>query len=246
MTEKAAPPPSKPLTPQEWETLIEDFQFSGEERRQNKWSSLPSLFDQLLNSVLRKDFPLSLLVFLDEFSDSFFTSDDDHAYQLDRVIDALRTVVQSPIDGVYITTSFREQFMISVTSIVVSLVEVLLTVINWPNFGSDRQTRYIACECLRELEGSNPCLLSDVVGHLWSLWQNERAHASQGYILLLTMAIHNIVVKQLHVSVVNTSIPMELRKALAFLLELPQILTPCGMEFMAMVIPVAAALEIQP
>ncbi|KAL1368549.1 hypothetical protein HN51_022698 [Arachis hypogaea] len=290
MTEKAAPPPSKPLTPQEWETLIEDFQFSGGERRQNKWSSLPSLFDLLLNSVLRKDFPLSvkfqLLVFLDEFSDSFFTPDDDHAHQLDRVIDALRTVVQSQIDGVYITTSFREQFMISVTSIVVcvtekklqlhvqqivSLVELLLTVINRPNFGSDRQTRSIACECLRELERSNPCLLSDVVGHLWSLCQNERTHASQGYILLLTMAIHNIVVKQLHVSVVNSSIPMvpfnapqcvlsdsgvayggnlnlkELRKALAFLLEWPQILTPCGMmEFMAMVIPVAAALEMQP
>ncbi|XP_020972800.1 uncharacterized protein LOC110269353 [Arachis ipaensis] len=164
------PPPSKPLTPQEWETLIEDFQFSGEERRQNKWSSLPSLFDLLVNLVLRKDFLLSvkfqLLVFLNEFSDSFFTSNDDHAYQLDRVIDALHTVVQSPIDSVYITISFREQFMISVTSIVVSLVEVLLTVINWPNFGSDRQTRYIACECLRELEGSNPYLLSDVVGHL--------------------------------------------------------------------------------
>ncbi|XLR56021.1 hypothetical protein HN51_010343 [Arachis hypogaea] len=126
MTEKAAPPPSKPLTPQEWETLIEDFQFSGEERRQNKWSSLPSLFDQLLNSVLRKDFPLSVKVPTRAFS----------------------------------------------------------------------PTSLATCgACGRTNE------------HM----------------------LHK-----------------ELRKALAFLLELPQILTPCGMEFMAMVIPVAAALEIQP
>ena len=83
--------------------------------------------------------------------------------------------------------------------------------------------------------------------------------------------IHNIVVQKLNVSIVNTSVPMvpfnvpqcvlgdsregyngnmnqkELRRALAFLLEWPQVMTPCGMlEFMAMVIPVAVALELQP
>lgn len=173
--------------------------------------------------------------------------------------------------------------MISVTSVIVcfseeenvetvteNLVELLLTVINRPNFGSDRHTRAIACECLRELERSKPCLLSDVVGHLWSLCQNERTHASQSYILLFTTVIHNIVHNKLSVSILNTSHPMlpfntpqcvnrddfgsdsglntkELRRALAFLLEWPQVLTPCGMmEFVSMVIPVVVALELQP
>lgn len=173
--------------------------------------------------------------------------------------------------------------MISVTSVIVcisdsddenvqkvteSLVEILLTVINRTNFGSDRHSRAVACECLRELERSKPCLLSDVVGHLWSLCQNERTHASQSYILLFTTVIRNIVDKKLSVSILNTSLPMlpfntpqcvnseefgsglntkELRRALAFLLEWPQVLTPCGMmEFVSMVIPVVVALELQP
>jgi len=39
----------------------------------------------------------------------------------------------------------------------------------------------------------------------------------------------------------------ELRRALAFLLEWPQVMTPCGMmEFVWMIIPVAVALELQP
>ena len=156
----------------------------------------------------------------------------------------------------------------NVHTVTESLVEILLTVINRPNFGSDRHTRVVACECLRELERSKPCLLSDVVGHLWSLCQNERTHASQSYILLFTTVIRNIVDKKLSVSILNTSLPMhpfntpqcvngdefgsglntkELRRALAFLLEWPQVLTPCGMmEFVSMVIPVVVALELQP
>jgi AP-5 complex subunit beta-1 len=276
-----APPPSKPLTHHEWETLIENFQSAtGIE----KWNSLdPPLSDHLLTSLLRKDIPLQLkfhlLIFLDEFSISIFPHKN-----LNRLIESLKTVIQSPPDPVHITPLFKEQFMISVTSVIVcfsedgndiqtvteSLVEVLLTVINRPNFGSDRHTRAIACECLRELERSKPCLLSDVVGHLWSLCQNERTHASQSYILLFTMVIHNIVDKKLSVSILNTSLPMlpfntpqcvnredfgsdsglntkELRRALAFLLEWPQVLTPCGMmEFVSMVIPVVVALELQP
>lgn len=150
-----------------------------------------------------------------------------------------------------------------------SLVELLLTLINRPNHGLDRHTRAIACECLRELEMANPCLLSEIVGHLWGLCQNERTHASQGYILLFTSVIYNIVVQKLNVSILNTSVPMvpfnvpqwlldsnreisglnfkELRRAMAFLLEWPQVMTPCGMmEFMAMIMPVAVALELQP
>ncbi|XP_061342099.1 uncharacterized protein LOC133288379 isoform X2 [Gastrolobium bilobum] len=256
MTEKAAPPqqqpppPSKPLTHQEWETLMEEFQCG---------ASLYHLVDILLSTLLRKDFPLSLklqlLVFLHEFSDSFFSDlDNEHHQQLDRLIDTLRTVVHAPLDGVHITPAFKEQFMVSVTSILIclsesenkvqteSLVELLLTVINRPNFGSDRQTRSIA---------------------------NERTHASQCYILLFTTVIHNIVDRKLSVSILNTSVPMvpfnmpqwvnsgsssgsglnqkELRRALSFLLEWPQVMTPCGMmEFVSMIIPVAVALELQP
>lgn len=177
--------------------------------------------------------------------------------------------------------------MVSVTSILISLetglgrvhmrwvenlVELLLTVINRPNHGSDRQARAVACECLRELEMEYPCLLSDVAGHLWSLCQNERTHASQGYILLFTSVIHNIVAQKVNVSILNTSVPLvpfsvpqfllgdsssakegsgglnykELRRAMAFLLEWPQVLTPCAMvEFLGMVMPVAVALDLQ-
>ncbi|CAJ1928469.1 unnamed protein product [Sphenostylis stenocarpa] len=281
MAEKAAAPPrSKPLTTQEWETLIEDFQNGVH----HKWNSLDPLFDLLLSSLLRKDFPLflklQLLVFLDEFSLSFFTS---HHHLL-RLVDALKAVVHAPLDVV--ASTFKDQFMVSATSILIcaseknvidpqtenNLVELLLTVINRPNFGSDRHTRGVACECLRELERWRPGLLSDVVGHLWSLCQNERTHASQCYLLLFTSVIHNIIARKLSVSILNTSVPMvpfnapncvtdsgsgsgsssdlnvkELRRALAFLLEWPQLMTPCGMmEFVCMIIPVAVALELQP
>ncbi|KAF7827443.1 AP-5 complex subunit beta-1 [Senna tora] len=287
MTEKPAPPPLKALSPVDWETLIDDFQYGGP--RRHKWTSLypfPSLLDLLLSSLLRKDFPLSLklqlLVFLEEFSDSLFTH-EHQSHFLDRLVDTVRTVINAPVDGVHVTFTFKEQLMASTTSVLicldvfdkfqarytVSLVELLLTVINRPNYGLDRHTRAIACECLRELESANPCLLSEIVGHLWGLCQNERTHASQSYILLFTSVIYNIVAQKLNVSILNTSIPMvpfnvpqwllgsngeisglnykELRKAMAFLLEWPQVMTPCGiMEFMAMIMPVAVALELQP
>ncbi|KAI9075219.1 hypothetical protein K1719_042828 [Acacia pycnantha] len=226
MTEKPTPLPLKPLSPLDWETLIDDFQCGGP--RYRKWTSLyplPSLLDLLLTALLRKDFPLSvkiqLLLFLEEFSDSFF----DHEHQshfLDRLIDTLRIVIQAPVDGVHITFTFKEQLMVSTTSILicldafdnfearytVRLVELLLTVINRPNHGLDRHTRAIACECLRESERANPCLLSEIVGHLWGLCQNERTHASQSYILLFTSVIHNIVAQKLNLSILNTSVPM--------------------------------------
>ncbi|KAL2329118.1 hypothetical protein Fmac_022545 [Flemingia macrophylla] len=274
--------PSKPLTVQEWETLIDDFH-NGVHR---KWNSLDPLFDLLLSSLFRKEFPLSLklqlLLFLDEFSLSFFSTH----HHFHRLVDALRAVLHAPPDVA--APAFKEQFMVSATSILIcaseevaveaqtenNLVELLLTVINRPNFGSDRQARGIACECLRELERWKPGLLSDVVGHLWSLCQNERTHASQCYLLLFTSVIHSIVTRKLSVSILNTSVPVvpfnapqcvagsgsvsgsdlgsglkvkELRRAMAFLLEWPQVMTPLGMmEFVSMIIPVAVALELQP
>lgn len=65
------------------------------------------------------------------------------------------------------------------------LIELLLNVINRPNHGVDRQTRAVACECLRELERACPSLLSEIAGNLWGLSQSERTHAAQSYVLLL-------------------------------------------------------------
>ncbi|XVE91919.1 hypothetical protein REPUB_Repub01dG0052700 [Reevesia pubescens] len=288
MAEKSPP---KPVSPQDWESLVEDFQFGGGHRE--RWSFLSSSLAELaLSSILKKEFPfkIPLMIFLDEFSHLLFPSNSLSSL-LDRLIETLITIVQSPIDGVHITYALKEQMMVSTTSILIStnsvetvevrlteaVVELLLAVINRPNHGSDRHARAIACECLRELEKSYPCLLSDIAGHLWSLCQSERTHASQSYILLFTTVIYSIVNRKLSISILNTSVPLipfnlpqwilgsekerlgigigiglelnykELRRAMAFLLEWPQVLTPCGMlVFMGMVMPLAVALDLQP
>ncbi|XP_030453919.1 uncharacterized protein LOC115675418 [Syzygium oleosum] len=279
-------PPLKPLSPQEWESLIEDFQHGRE-----TWTSAhpaASVADLAVSSLLRRDLPLalkhSLLVFLEEFADALFVP-ASRAQLLGRLVEALRSVVQSPLDPAFATYALKEQVMVSTASIFVSvvdglggeeqcardlasLVELLLAIVNRPNHGPDRQTRAVACECLRQLERNWPCLLAEIAGHLWSLCQSERTHASQSYILLFAQVIHDIVTRKVDVSILNTSVPLvpfnlpqwvlgptrevsalnykELRRAMAFLLEWPQILTPCGMmEFMHMIIPVAVALELQ-
>lgn len=176
-------------------------------------------------------------------------------------------------------------------------MELLLTIVNRPNHGIDRQSRAMACECLRELEMAFPCLLSEIAAHFWALCQSERTHAAQSYVLLLAAVIYSIVVhgKDLNVSILNASTPLipfnvprnlvendndnnndnandvfvgdddeknasgtssnlkdmtvrykELRRAISFLLEWPQYLTPGGvLEFMRITIPVANALELQ-
>ncbi|GMI75228.1 hypothetical protein like AT3G19870 [Hibiscus trionum] len=280
----AEKPPPKPVSPQDWESLTEDFRHGG--ARREKWSCLyPSLAELALSSILKKEFPfkIPLVIFLDEFSHLLFPSNSLSSL-LDRLVEDLRTIVQSPIDGVHITYSLKEQMMVSTTSILIStnsvevrctaaVVELLLAVINRPNHGLDRHARAIACECLRELEKAYPCLLSGIAGHLWSLCQSERTHASQSYILLLTTVIYSIVSRKLSISVLNTSVPLipfnfpewilgpekegsgigiglnykELRRAMAFLLEWPRVLTPFGMMvFMRMVMPLAVALDLQP
>ncbi|KAK4842557.1 hypothetical protein QYF36_023680 [Acer negundo] len=55
----------------------------------------------------------------------------------------------------------------------------------------------VSCECLRQLEICYPSLLSDIAGHLWTLCQSERTHASQSYILLFTAVIYNVVNQEL-------------------------------------------------
>ncbi|KAF5737910.1 hypothetical protein HS088_TW13G00801 [Tripterygium wilfordii] len=283
MTDK--PPPPKPATPLDWEVLIDDFQHGG--ARLHRWTShhpIPSLLDLAFSNLLKKDFSfkLPLLLFLEEFSFILFTP--DHESSLDRLLDVLRSVVQSPPDVGNFTYAFKEQMLVSTTSIFISidalyqfppryvesLVELLLSVVNRPSYGPDRQTRAMGCECLRELEKCYPCLLSEVGSHLWSMCQNERTHASQCYLLLFSTVVYNIVDQRLGVSILNTSVPLvpfnvpqwflgsstevsssglnykELRRAMSFLLESPQVLTPCGvMEFMGMIVPLAITLELQ-
>ncbi|KAF6160780.1 hypothetical protein GIB67_035981 [Kingdonia uniflora] len=283
-------PPLKQLSPQEWELLIEDFQ-SGNISRQKKWlSQYSSLLELSLSMILRKDFThkLHIIVFLEEFIETLIPESTEIESGVARIVETLRTLVQAPVDGVSVTYALKEQMMISTTSIVItidglkyairqfeSLVELLLTVMNRPNHGMDRQTRGVSCECLRELERAYPCLLGEIAGHLWSLCQSERTHASQSYILLLTLVIHDLVMSRTNGSILATSVPLvpfnvphsvisgsclndgdtgallssskELRRVMSFLLERPQILTPSGtMEFMSMLIPIAEAIELQP
>ncbi|XP_077231416.1 uncharacterized protein LOC143864372 [Tasmannia lanceolata] len=276
----------KQLSIQDWETLIEDFQSST--TRREKWlAQYPGLtiLEPALYSVLRKDFSLKfqLIIFLEEYADLLIT-DSDAEEGLGSVLEALRAVIQSPVDGISITYALKEQMMVSSTSIMIiidalkksvqhleGLTELLLTVINRPNHSLDRRTRSVACECLRELERAYPRLLAEIGGHLWNLCHSERTHASQSYILLLMTVIHELVRSKTNVSILTTSVPLvpfnvphlvmnsnsnseisnsnfkELRRAMAFLLERPQmILTPSGiMEFMWMLTDIATVLELQ-
>lgn len=290
----------KPLSPQEWDSLIDDYQTNSTQRLQ-KWATLNytglSLLDLSLSSLSRKDFSLSqklnLVVFIEEYLQSCFQEDQESeasSLALTRLLDSLRLIVQAPIDGVSVTLLLKEQFLICVTSVFVScvigldgklsglfakqlegLIELLFSVINRPNHGVDRQTRAVGCECLRELERACPCLLSEVAGNLWSLCQSERTHAAQSYVLLLAQVIHGVVVSGANVSIVNSSMPLvpfnvpefitkdgglgkefsdsnykEFRRVMAFLLEWPQYMTPFGLlEFMTLIMTLAAALELQ-
>ncbi|KAJ0232172.1 AP-5 complex subunit beta-1 [Hirschfeldia incana] len=271
-------PPARPLSVHDWDVLIEDFHDSGAPR---DWFtsvfSIDSLADLALSSLLRKDFPLpsklSILVFLDEFSEALFHKSGDETF--DRFVDALRAIVQSPT-----TDGLKEQALISFSSVLVAVdsfsvrhveavVDLLLALVNRPNHGFDRQARAVACECLRQLEKAFPGLLSEVTGHLWSLCQAERTHAVQAYLLLFTTVVYNVVNQKLGVSLLSTSVPLvpfnaplhlggggqsqglgpdqkELRRTLAFMLESPYLFTSCAMmEFMGMVVPLASALELQ-
>lgn len=152
-------------------------------------------------------------------------------------------------------------------------MEILLAVANRPNHGPDRQTRAVACECLRQIEIGFPRLLSDVSGHLWSLAQAERTHAAQSYVLLLATVVRNIVLFGLMssansvLSSNSTLVPFnaprclleeeadagakpteqnlrEIRRVMAFLLERPQGLTPQGtMELVSTLVEIAGELE---
>ncbi|XP_016460634.2 uncharacterized protein LOC107784083 [Nicotiana tabacum] len=274
----------KPLSPSEWENLIDDYNHGGATRllrwTSTNYAAIP-LFNLTLSSLLRKDLPhnlkLQLLIFLEEQQ---YNNQNDNVSStfLNRLLETLRSVIQSPNDGVSTSFALKEQFLISSTSIFInsvsfplnsvnssfitpfeSLIELLLTIINRPNHSVDRQTRSIACECLRELEIAFPCLLCEIGSHLWSLCQSERTHAGQSYVLLLVTVVYNIVKLKPHVSFSNSSstlVPFsvprflvdesckdevfvggelsdlsnrELRRVISFLFEWPQNLTPWGL-----------------
>ncbi|KAL0336620.1 UNVERIFIED_CONTAM: hypothetical protein Sradi_4873900 [Sesamum radiatum] len=261
----------KPLSPPEWESLIDDYNLGGTARLQ-RWTGGAPLFDLCLSSLLRKDFPLQLKLHILTFLEHHTLEDSPPpSSSLSRLLDALRSVIQSPNDPF----SLKDQFLISTAAIFITslldtkdlsgcaplsgLVELLLTIINRPNHGLDRQTRGIACECLRQLELAFPCLLSEITPHLWSLCQSERTHVSQWYVLLLSTTIRNLVKlkpSDTIASISNATIPLipfnfpqflidgvgadfvwkekeicfkELRRVVAFLLECPQYLTPYGL-----------------
>jgi hypothetical protein len=63
----------------------------------------PSLLDLSLSSIHKRDFPLKLHLplFLEEFCDALFISQEPQL--LDRLLDTLRLIIQSPHDRTHIT-----------------------------------------------------------------------------------------------------------------------------------------------
>ncbi|KAI3467867.1 hypothetical protein Pfo_024530 [Paulownia fortunei] len=214
----------KPLSPSEWESLIEEYNIGGAARL-DRWTGGTPVLDLCISSLLRKDFPFQLKLHLLTFLEHHSLDDSSPpSSSLSRLLDALRSVIQSPNDPF----ALKDQFLISTTAIFITslldnddlsscspfcgLVELLLTIINRPNHGLDRHTRGVACECLRQLELAFPCLLSEITPHLWSLCQSERTHVSQWYVLLLSTTILNVVkLKPSDVSIAsisNATIPL--------------------------------------
>ncbi|KAG6468181.1 hypothetical protein ZIOFF_072752 [Zingiber officinale] len=218
--------PSPNLSPQEWESLFDDFG-SGSASRRSRWLHIP-LVDLALYSLLRRDFPSHLKPLLLFFIDDFLSSPSDApppSQALPPLIDALRSLLSSVDPS---AAALRDQFMVTTVSAAIStldapldldssallepLVEILLTVANRPNHGHDRQSRATACECLRELETAFPCLLKDVAGHLWVLAQAERTHVAQSYLLLLAAVVRDLVLSpgllSSPISILSTAVPL--------------------------------------
>ncbi|KAF3642937.1 putative ADP-ribosylation factor GTPase-activating protein AGD4-like [Capsicum annuum] len=215
-------PELKLLSAQEWENLIDDYNHGGSRRLRwttTNYAAVP-LLELSLSTLLRKDLPhnlkIHLLIFIEEHLNGIVTQSS----VIIRLIEVLRSIIQSPNDGVSSSFALKEQVMITATSIFVNsvfcdsnvvvsadfvsplemLIELLLSVVNRPNHSVDRQVRVIGCECLRELEIACPCLLSEIGVHLWSLCQNERTHSCQSYALLLATVVNNVATLKCNVS----------------------------------------------
>jgi AP-5 complex subunit beta-1 len=271
--------PSFPtLSAQDWDSLIDDFS-SGDPSRRSKYQSLP-IVDLSLHSLSRRDLPSGLKLALLHFLDQHLPSIPLSASPFPSLLSALRSFLPSPDPF-----PLKEQLLITTTSLFVSmldspsspylqsLTELLLTLINRPNHGPDRQTRNLACESLRELENAFPCLLSEILGHVWVLAQAERTHVAQSYLLLLAQISRNVVVNGIlssSSSILSTSTPLtpftipqialsdenvahfppsdvnlrEIRRVLAFLLDRPRDLSPGAIsELTSILVDIADALE---
>ncbi|KAJ0963915.1 hypothetical protein J5N97_029037 [Dioscorea zingiberensis] len=278
------PPPPQLLSAQDWELLTDDFS-SGAAARRARWLTLPVL-DLALAALHRRDLPFSLkpliLIMLEESSSLLFPS----LSTLPPLLDSLRAFLLSPDPP----PSLKDQFMTSATVILIvtlpspldpsaaapleSLIGILLAVVHRPNHGPDRQSRAVAAECLRELELAFPLLLSAAAGHLWSLAQSERTHASQSYTLLLASTLLHIIHSPLLTSphpLLSTSLPLlpfnvpqcvfssvdddreptegnlrEIRRVLAFSLDRTPALTPCAAaEMVSALLGIVGALELR-
>ncbi|XP_051122493.1 uncharacterized protein LOC127245562 [Andrographis paniculata] len=199
-----AGPPPKPLSSPEWDSLIDDYNLGA---RIDRWTGGAPVIDLCLSSLLRRDLPVQLKLHILTFLEHHCLDESPSlsSPSLSRLLDSLRSVVQSPSDPFVL----KDQFLVSTTSVFITaligaedsigespltvLVELLLTIINRPNHSIDRHTRGIACECLRQLELAFPCLLCEITPHLWSLCQSERTHVAQWYVLLLSTAIVNVI-----------------------------------------------------
>ncbi|KAJ3672304.1 hypothetical protein LUZ60_007025 [Juncus effusus] len=253
-----SPPP--PLTsPSDFENLLEDFS-SGDPSRINRYLPLP-LLDLALQSLSRRDFPSSLKLSLLQFLEFHLPSIPLPSSPFPSLLSALRSFPEP--------SSLKDQLLITTTSLFISFLqspssphlrsftELLLAIINRPNFGPDRQTRSLACESLRELESAFPCLLSEILGHVWVLAQSERTHVAQSYLLLLACISRNVIIHGLlssNSSILSILTPLlpfsipqffpsdqrwnlsppsdvnlrEIKKILAFLLDRPRELTPAA------------------
>ncbi|KAM0945254.1 putative AP-5 complex subunit beta-1 protein [Dioscorea sansibarensis] len=279
---KPPPPPPPLVSPQDFELLADDFSSCVASRRL-RWLPLP-LLDLTLAAILRRDFPVSvkplLLLFLEDSASLVFLSPSS----LPPLLDSLRSFLLSADPP----PPLKDQFVASATTILIttlpspldpssvgpleSLISILLAIVHRPNHGPDRQSRAGAAECLRELELAFPLLLSTVAGHLWSLAQSERTHASQSYALLLASTLLHIVQSPLISSphpLFSTSLPLlpfnipqsvfsladddrdptelnlrEIRRVLAFLLDRTPALTPCALaEMVSALLGIVDALE---
>ena len=190
----------------DWELIFTDFKIQNRSKWLSQYSGL-AILEQALYIIAKKDYPLKLqlLEFIEE-NIEILIGEDDTEEGLGSVVEALRTVLDASSDGVTSVSSLlKEQMMITATVALITLdslhralhelqmlVEILLGVINRPNYGLDRQARGTASECLRELEKAYPCLLHTCAGHINFLFSSERTHVAQSYTLLLTTILRNL------------------------------------------------------
>jgi AP-5 complex subunit beta-1 len=190
----------------DWELIFTDFKSQNRSKWLSQYSGL-AILEQALYIIAKKDYPskLQLLEFIEE-NIEILIGEDDTEEGLGSVVEALRTMLDSSSDGSNSSFSLlKEQMMITATVALITLdslhralrelqmlVEILLGVINRPNYGLDRQARGTACECLRELEKSYPCLLHTCAGHINFLFSSERTHVAQSYTLLLSTVLQNL------------------------------------------------------